>query len=139
MGVVGAAGPDERRLCVDRRQRRRPSCNVPRDQVSSYGVIDPAGELSADGVIPVRDLVEKPSVEDAPSNFVLTGRYVLTADALDEIAELRPGRGGELQLTDALRAQAARSPFHAVVSSEGRHDTGNPLGFLDVVDRIGAA
>jgi len=104
--------------------------NVPRDQVSSYGVIDPAGDLSADGVIPVKDLVEKPSVDAAPSNFVLTGRYVLTADAWDEIARLQPGRGGELQLTDALRAQAARSPFHAVVSSEGRHDTGNPLGFL---------
>ena len=104
--------------------------NVPREQVSSYGVIDPAGELSADGVIPVRDLVEKPSVDDAPSNFVITGRYVLTADAWQEIADLRPGRGGELQLTDALRAQAARSPFHAVVSSEGRHDTGTPLGFL---------
>jgi UTP--glucose-1-phosphate uridylyltransferase len=104
--------------------------NVPRDQVSSYGVIDPAGELSADGVIPVKDLVEKPSVESAPRNFVLTGRYVLTQDAWDEIARLQPGRGGELQLTDALRAQAARAPFHAVVSSEGRHDTGNPLGFL---------
>jgi UTP--glucose-1-phosphate uridylyltransferase len=104
--------------------------NVPREQVSSYGVIDPAGELSADGVIPVKDLVEKPAVEDAPSNFVITGRYVLTADAWDEIAQLRPGRGGELQLTDALKAQAARSPFHAVVSSEGRHDTGTPLGFL---------
>lgn len=104
--------------------------NVPREQVSSYGVIDPSGELSADGVIPVKDLVEKPAAEDAPSNFVITGRYVLTADAWDEIARLQPGRGGELQLTDALKAQAARSPFHAVVSSEGRHDTGTPLGFL---------
>ena len=104
--------------------------NGPREQVSSYGVIDPAGELSADGVIAVRDLVEKPAVDDAPSNFVITGRYVLTADAWQEIADLRPGSGGELQLTDALRAQAARSPFHAVVSSEGRHDTGTPLGFL---------
>ncbi len=104
--------------------------NVPREQVSSYGVIDPAGELSADGVIAVKDLVEKPSIEDAPSNFIITGRYVLTADAWDEIDRLQPGRGGELQLTDALRAQAARSPFHAVVSTEGRFDTGNPLGFL---------
>jgi UTP--glucose-1-phosphate uridylyltransferase len=104
--------------------------NVPREQVSSYGVIDPAGELSADGVIAVKDLVEKPSIDDAPSNFVITGRYVLTADAWDEIDRLQPGRGGELQLTDALRAQAARSPFHAVVSTEGRYDTGNPLGFL---------
>ena len=104
--------------------------NVPRDQVSSYGVIDPAGELTSDGVIPVRDLVEKPAPEDAPSNFILTGRYVLTADAWDEIEALTPGSGGELQLTDALRAQATRSPFHAVVADERRLDTGTPLGFL---------
>jgi UTP--glucose-1-phosphate uridylyltransferase len=104
--------------------------NVPREQVSAYGVIDPAGELTHDGVIAVRDLVEKPSPQDAPSNFILTGRYVLTADAWDEIARLTPGSGGELQLTDALRAQAARSPFHAVVAEESRLDTGTPLGFL---------
>jgi UTP--glucose-1-phosphate uridylyltransferase len=104
--------------------------NVPREQVSSYGVIAPAGELSADGVIPVRDLVEKPDPEVAPSNFILTGRYVLTADAWPEIAALTPGAGGELQLTDALRAQAARAPFHAVVADESRLDTGTPLGFL---------
>jgi len=104
--------------------------NVPRDQVSSYGVIDPAGELTTDGVIPVKDLVEKPSPQDAPSNFILTGRYVLTADAWDEIESLTPGSGGELQLTDALRAQAKRSPFHAVVADERRLDTGTPLGFL---------
>jgi UTP--glucose-1-phosphate uridylyltransferase len=104
--------------------------NVPREHVNRYGVIDPAGELTHDGVIPVRDLVEKPAPEDAPSNFILTGRYVLTADAWDEIDALTPGSGGELQLTDALRAQAARSPFHAVVADESRLDTGTPLGFL---------
>ena len=113
--------------------------NVPREQVSSYGVIDPAGALTHDGVIPVKDLVEKPSPEDAPSNFILTGRYVLTADAWDEIDRLTPGRGGELQLTDALRAQAARSPFHAVVSDESRHDTGTPLGFLTSSIELGLA
>jgi len=111
--------------------------NVPREHVSSYGVIDPAGELSADGVIPVRDLVEKPSPEEAPSNFILTGRYVLTADAWDEIDRLTPGAGGELQLTDALRAQAARSPFHAVVADERRLDTGTPLGFLTASIELG--
>ena len=111
--------------------------NVPREQVSSYGVIDPAGELSADGVIPVRDLVEKPAPEAAPSNFILTGRYVLTADAWDEIDALTPGAGGELQLTDALRAQAARSPFHAVVADEKRLDTGTPLGFLTASIELG--
>ncbi len=111
--------------------------NVPRDQVSSYGVIDPAGELTADGVIPVEDLVEKPSPQDAPSNFILTGRYVLTADAWDEIESLTPGSGGELQLTDALRAQAKRSPFHAVVADERRLDTGTPLGFLTAAIDLG--
>lgn len=111
--------------------------NVPREQVSSYGVIDPAGELSPDGVIPVRDLVEKPAPDAAPSNFILTGRYVLTADAWDEIDALTPGAGGELQLTDALRAQAARSPFHAVVADEKRLDTGTPLGFLTASIELG--
>ncbi len=112
---------------------------VPTDpqKVSSYGVIDPSGPLSDDGVIPVKDLVEKPPVDQAPSNFILTGRYVLTADAWDEIAALTPGRGGELQLTDALRAQAARAPFHGVVADVGRYDTGNPLGFLTASIEIG--
>jgi UTP--glucose-1-phosphate uridylyltransferase len=111
--------------------------NVPREKVSAYGVIDPAGELTHDGVISVRDLVEKPAPEDAPSNFVLTGRYVLTPDAWDEIEALTPGSGGELQLTDALRAQAARSPFHAVVADESRLDTGTPLGFLTASIELG--
>ena len=69
-------------------------------------------------------------MDEAPSNYILTGRYVVTTDAWGEIEALTPGSGGELQLTDALRAQASRSPFHAVVSDVGRHDTGNPLGFL---------
>ena len=110
---------------------------VERSKVSSYGVIDPSGERLPDGVIPVRDLVEKPPADEAPSNFILTGRYVLTADAWGEIAALQPGRGGELQLTDALRAQAARSPFHAVVADVERYDTGNPLGFLTASVSLG--
>lgn len=103
---------------------------VPRSEVSAYGVIDPAGELDDDGVVPVRDLVEKPAPDQAPSDLIIIGRYVLTADVFDEIAALRPGAGGELQLTDALRAQAARAPFHGVLSRIDRHDTGTPLGFL---------
>ncbi len=112
---------------------------VPRHQVSAYGVIDPSGPMSDDGVIPVKDLVEKPPVDEAPSNYIITGRYVLTADAWDEIDALTPGRGGELQLTDALKAQAARSPFHAVLSDVGRYDTGNPLGFLTASIELGLA
>lgn len=112
---------------------------VPPHEVSSYGVVDPDGELSPDGVLPVKDLVEKPPVDEAPSNYIITGRYVLTADAWQEIEALEPGRGGELQLTDALKAQASRAPFHAVVADGGRYDTGNPLGFLTASIQLGLA
>jgi len=104
---------------------------VPHEQVSSYGVLAPAGPIDDAGVIPVADLVEKPPVDEAPSDYILVGRYVLTPDVFDEIGGLAPGSGGELQLTDALRAQAARSPFSAVLSSTDRFDTGNPVGFLE--------
>jgi UTP--glucose-1-phosphate uridylyltransferase len=106
---------------------------VPRDEVNRYGVIVPSGEIDADGVVGISDMVEKPAVADAPSDLIIIGRYVLTPDVFDEIANLRPGAGGELQLTDALRAQASRSPFHGVLSDIGRHDTGNPLGWLCAV------
>jgi UTP--glucose-1-phosphate uridylyltransferase len=103
---------------------------VPADEVSAYGVIDPAGPVDGDGVVAIRDMVEKPAAHEAPSDLIIIGRYVLTADVFDEIDGLVPGRGGELQLTDALRAQAARSPFHGVVSEIERFDTGTPVGLL---------
>ena len=103
---------------------------VPHEDVGAYGVIDPSGTLDANGVIPVRSMVEKPKPADAPSNLIIIGRYVLTPDVFDEIAQVRPGAGGEIQLTDALKAQAARSPFHGVVQDVLRYDTGNPFGWL---------
>jgi UTP--glucose-1-phosphate uridylyltransferase len=84
-------------------------------------------------------MVEKPKPADAPSDFIIIGRYVLTPDVFDEIARVQPGAGGEIQLTDALKAQAARSPFHGVVSDVVRHDTGNPLGWLTAVIDIAFA
>ena len=110
---------------------------VPHEDVGRYGVIDPAGPVDADGVVPVRDLVEKPPVDEAPSDLVIIGRYVLTPDVFDEIAAGRIGALGEIQLTDALRAQAARSPFHGVVSRIDRFDTGTPLGFLTAAVELG--
>jgi UTP--glucose-1-phosphate uridylyltransferase len=106
---------------------------VPRDQVSSYGVIDPLSELDEAGVVAIRTMVEKPKVEDAPSDLIIIGRYVLTPDVFEEIERLQPGAGGEIQLTDALRVQAGRSPFHGVLSSITRYDTGTPLGWLSAV------
>jgi UTP--glucose-1-phosphate uridylyltransferase len=111
--------------------------HVPRSEVSAYGVLDPAGPIDADGVIRVRDLVEKPAVDEAPSEYIIIGRYVLTPDVFDEIDRLTPGAGGELQLTDALRAQAARSPLHGVLSPVERYDTGNPIGFLEAAIAFG--
>ncbi len=107
---------------------------VPSDEVSAYGVIEPDGSM-VNGVIAVRGLVEKPATIDAPSDLIVIGRYVLTVDVFDRIRALTPGTGGELQLTDALREQAASGPFHGVLCEVERWDTGNPVGFaLAAVD-----
>lgn len=103
---------------------------VPMDDVSAYGVIEPLSPVDPDGVVAIGGMVEKPEPEDAPSDLIIIGRYVLTPDVFDEIETLPPGRGGEIQLTDALRIQASRSPFHGVLSNIERYDTGNPLGYL---------
>ena len=110
---------------------------VPHDEVSRYGVIAPSGPVDADGVVPVSDLVEKPPIDEAPSDLIIIGRYVLTPDVFEEIAAGRIGALGEIQLTDALRAQAQRSPFHGVVSNVDRFDTGTPFGFLTAAVELG--
>jgi UTP--glucose-1-phosphate uridylyltransferase len=107
--------------------------HVPPEEVSSYGVIDPIGELDTDGVVRVRNMVEKPPLADAPSDLIIIGRYVLTPDVFDQIERVQPGAGGEIQLTDALRMQAAEGPFHGVLSTTRRYDTGNPFGWLTAV------
>jgi UTP--glucose-1-phosphate uridylyltransferase len=103
------------------------------EQVGAYGVIEPNGELDDDGVVGVRTLVEKPSVDDAPSDLIVIGRYVLTPDVFEELERVQPGTGGEIQLTDALRVQAAKGPFHGVLSRTARYDTGTPIGWLTAV------
>jgi UTP--glucose-1-phosphate uridylyltransferase len=118
---------------------------VPMDEVSAYGVITPAGELDEHGVIGISTMVEKPQQADAPSDLIIIGRYVLTPDVFDKIERVQPGAGGEIQLTDALRMQAAEGPFSGVLRDIRRYDTGNPLGWLTAVvelalddERIGA-
>jgi UTP--glucose-1-phosphate uridylyltransferase len=106
---------------------------VPMQEVSAYGVIDPSTEMDASGVIKIRTMVEKPAVADAPSDLIIIGRYVLTPDVFAELEHVQPGSGGEIQLTDALRAQAAKGPFHGVLSNIARYDTGTPLGWLSAV------
>lgn len=106
---------------------------VPRDRVSAYGVVDPHGEVDPSGVVRMRDVVEKPAVADAPSDLIIIGRYVLTPDIMDHLARLEPGAGGELQLTDALRVQAATGMVEGIIDDGIRHDTGTPDGWLRAV------
>lgn len=102
-------------------------------ELSAYGVVETSGDVDADGVVPVRSMVEKPSSGDAPSDLILIGRYVLTPDAFDAIDRVTPGANGEIQLTDALRMLAASAPFHGVITKISRHDTGTPFGWLTAV------
>lgn len=104
---------------------------VPMEHVSSYGVI--AAEALDDGVYRITDLVEKPAREEAPSDLAIIGRYVLTPDIFDVLAETGTDRTGEIQLTNGLRQLLARRPLYAVEVAGVRHDTGNKLGFLKAV------
>jgi len=106
---------------------------VPKGEVGAYGVITPAPGAEHNGPFDIVDVVEKPHPDEAPSNLIIIGRYVLTPDVFDRIAEVVPGAGGEIQLTDALRMQAHGGPFHGVLRPIRRHDTGNPLGWLTAV------
>ena len=106
-------------------------CEVPRSQISSYGVIR---GYPVDGfggrVYRIQDVVEKPSVEDAPSNLAIIGRYILTPEIFSVLENTSTGRGGEIQLTDGIRALLEQQPVYAYLIEGTRHDAGDKLGFL---------
>jgi UTP--glucose-1-phosphate uridylyltransferase len=106
---------------------------VPMEQVSAYGVITPSASSPTDGPFDIVDVVEKPAQADAPSNLIIIGRYVLTPDVFGEIDNLTPHANGELQLTDAMRAQCVRSPLTGMINHSKRWDTGTPMGWLTAV------
>jgi UTP--glucose-1-phosphate uridylyltransferase len=105
---------------------------VPMEQVSSYGVIAPAADLGG-GVYQLRDLVEKPKREDAPSDLAIIGRYILTPDIFPALEATKSDRTGEIQLTNGLRELLKQRPIYACEVKGVRHDTGNKLGFLKAV------
>jgi UTP--glucose-1-phosphate uridylyltransferase len=107
---------------------------VPRDDISSYGVIafDDNARLG-DGIYQVRDLVEKPPKEEAPSDLAIIGRYILTPDIFPCLAKTKSDRTGEIQLTNGLRELLKSRPIYACEVKGVRHDTGNKLGFLKAV------
>jgi UTP--glucose-1-phosphate uridylyltransferase len=104
---------------------------VPRENVSAYGIID-ADELRP-GVYKIRDLVEKPPRDEAPSNLAIIGRYVLTPDIFPALEETSKDRTGEIQLTNGLRRLLKKRPIFGCRIDGVRHDTGNKLGFLKAV------
>jgi UTP--glucose-1-phosphate uridylyltransferase len=101
---------------------------VPRDQVSRYGILK--GKRVAEGVYEVLDLVEKPKPAKAPSDLAIIGRYILSPAIFPALLATRPGAGGEIQLTDALRSLVARERMLGYEFEGIRYDAGNKLGFL---------
>jgi UTP--glucose-1-phosphate uridylyltransferase len=101
---------------------------VPAERVSRYGVV--GGAAVREGVVRIDTLVEKPTPQDAPSRLAIAARYVLTPAVFDCIDATPPGKGGEVQLTDALRLLLRREPVHGVVLDATRHDIGNPVDWL---------
>jgi UTP--glucose-1-phosphate uridylyltransferase len=102
---------------------------VPHEQINRYGNIDPAGTVEPRTYL-VRDLIEKPKPEEAPSDLAVIGRYVLTPDIFAALERTTPGAGGEIQLTDGLRALREREPIFAYEFEGTRYDTGDPVGYL---------
>ena len=114
---------------------------VPQEQVNLYGcaAVEPASDASDPAVVRITDLVEKPPVAEAPSDLAVIGRYVLDPGVFDVLRRTDPGRGGEIQLTDALRAMAVsreHGPVHGVVFDGRRYDTGDRLDYLKTVVRL---
>lgn len=103
---------------------------VPREEVFNYGVFD-VEDSEHSNVKRVVGMVEKPEPEDAPSNFVATGRYLLDRKVFDALRRTKPGKGGEIQITDAIELMITEGhPVHILVHDGVRHDLGNPGGYV---------
>ncbi|MGO4499667.1 UTP--glucose-1-phosphate uridylyltransferase GalU [Paenibacillus sp. 2RAB27] len=101
---------------------------IPDKDVSKYGIID--GIHIEDRIYKVKELVEKPAVEDAPTNIAILGRYIITPAIFSILEHTQPGKGGEIQLTDALRVLAQREAMYAYTFEGRRYDVGDKQGFL---------
>ncbi|HPM00392.1 MAG TPA: sugar phosphate nucleotidyltransferase, partial [Bacillota bacterium] len=98
------------------------------DDVNKYGII--SCEELGERLYKVKDLVEKPAINDAPSNVAILGRYIITPEIFDILGKTEPGSGGEIQLTDALRTLGNSQPMYAYNFEGKRYDIGSKLGFL---------
>ena len=111
--------------------------DVGRENIDKYGAVAVEPTEEGGDVVAVTGLVEKPPVDEAPSSLAVIGRYVLSPDVFDVLRETPPGRGGEIQLTDALATLVERGePLHGVVFTGRRYDTGDRLDYLKAVVRL---
>jgi len=107
---------------------------IPLEESSKYGVI--AGDAEEEGVIRVNDMIEKPEPKDAPSNLAIIGRYILTPDIFDILRDTKPGKGGEIQITDALLTQAKQGRVIAYKFKGTRFDCGSVDGFVKATNHF---
>jgi UTP--glucose-1-phosphate uridylyltransferase len=132
--VIDASPPALKQMIDVFRQVQGPVLaieRVPKADVSSYGIID--GEEMSPGVYRIRDLVEKPPRDEAPSDLAIIGRYILTPDIFPALEATVTDRTGEIQLTNGLRQLLKERPIYGCRIDGVRHDTGNKLGFLKAV------
>ena len=116
--------------CYDEYQTSVLGVQTVRDEdVCKYGIVD--GSRVSDKVYTVKDLVEKPAVHEAPSNVAILGRYIINPGIFDILAETKPGKGGEIQLTDALKELALKEDMYTYDFEGKRYDVGNKQGFLE--------
>jgi len=101
---------------------------VPMQEVNRYGVI--SGDKEWDSVFRINSLVEKPDPQHAPSNMAIIGRYILTPDIFDILEGAKPGKGGEIQLTDAINVLLQKRPVYGYLFNGKRYDAGDKLGYL---------
>ena len=102
---------------------------IDKKDTNKYGIIE--GKFIEDRVYKVNDLIEKPSPEEAPSNIAILGRYIITPEIFDILADLPPGKGDEVQLTDALKILSQQEAMYAYDFEGRRYDVGDKLGFLE--------
>jgi UTP--glucose-1-phosphate uridylyltransferase len=102
---------------------------VPPEQVTQYGIIDP-GTKKEDSVFTIKSVVEKPSLEEAPSTYAIMGRYILTPNIFDILAHLEPGSGNEIQLTDAIQQLTHSQDVLGYEFTGDRYDVGSKFGFI---------
>ncbi len=109
---------------------------VSKQEITMYGCIEP--ESFEEDLVRILSIIEKPSPEEAPSNLAVIGRYVLTPEIFDALARTTPGRGGEIQLTDAINLLAQEQAVYAYRFEGRRFDVGNPLDYLKATVELGA-